>query len=319
MILDKRYPLKLFSHTELDNLLLQGDKDLVLITKKDNGQFYNDFNDNFKSQVEKLPFGNLKKTILDIYNRNKIYVLISSNKPETGIVSRVMMDSANSCVGIGLLNAELDINLKTGLSSSSHELIYGVYQGLIRCACISSKNELVKDTDLNKLLSTYFYLLILTSLGKIDIYNNKQKHFIHIVCLFMYYKHFIGMHNGIIRTLIKKSFTDDKLGDIYLEFEPRLDIVEKYSTIKDIAKVLIDTKIIIENPNSINMAFIKKLKLSGFYSIIGSLDLLICMAIISKYPSELYSKTNFSKIQDAIEQLFLKNYINNLKYSSLIL
>lgn len=313
------FPPRHFAPTHIDPMLLKGPKQALLLPKSEkNKEIYQNFNNQFFLFLSKLPKNNVKNVITDLYNKDKIYILISSTKPETGIVSRVFIDNQNKCLGVGLLSAELDINLKTGESNSIDECVYGAYQGIIRAASIVHKDQIKQDDDIHKLLATYFYLTILKSLGKTAVYSNKQKNFIYAVCLYAYYRHYLDEHPSKVKSHIEKQFKNEKLLDFYDEFEPRFKELEKYTSTKDLPKMFIDTKSLVENPNTINMMIIRNLKLSGYYSLVGPLDLLMSMCILSKYPTEQYTRYSFvsEKIQNAFESLMIKNYINKIKYDS---
>ncbi|MFW6219399.1 MAG: hypothetical protein ACOCZ5_00795 [bacterium] len=312
--INRAYPPKYFSDTDINKLLLKGDKNLILLRKsKETLPIYNRLNEDIKLYLSKLPNSIAKKIVNDLYNRDKIYIVTSTSKTETGVISRAFMD--NKLMGIGLISNELDIDLKTGESSDIDECIYAAYQGMIRASCVLFQDKIKKDHDLNKLLSTYFYLVVLRALGKTNIYSEKQKNFIYITCLFAYYRHYLDMNPNMIYSIIEKHYKDENLLKFYDEFKPSLKLIERYKDIKDLPKMFIDVKIMSDNPNTVNMQLIRNLKISGYYSLIGPLDLLVSMAILSKYPTNLYTRyALFEKMQDAIEKIFDKNYMSKVKY-----
>lgn len=310
---------KYFANSGINSILNKGDSNIGVIVKSDqNKSIYDQFNNDFKMFLNKLPNNIAKNTIDDLYNRNQIYIGVPTSKSDNGLVSRAIVDDGGRCLAVVLINTELGIDVKTGNTTSIDECVYGAYRGAIRAASITQQNSIKQNKDLHKLLSTYFYLTVLKSLGKLAVYSNKQKYFLYIVCLYVYYRHYLEEHFDATKSIIKKRLDSEKLSDYYDEFEDKFELIKKYSSAKDLPKVLIDSKVIVENPNSINMIFIKNLKLAGYYSLIGPLDLLLCMAILSKYPTELYTQYAYTsdKVQNAIEQIYYKKYISSLKFDT---
>ncbi|MFW5799508.1 MAG: hypothetical protein ACOCV8_01735, partial [Spirochaetota bacterium] len=144
--INRAYPPKYFSDTDINKLLLKGDKNLILLRKsKETLPIYNRLNEDIKLYLSKLPNSIAKKIVNDLYNRDKIYIVTSTSKTETGVISRAFMD--NKLMGIGLISNELDIDLKTGESSDIDECIYAAYQGMIRASCVLFQDKIKKDHD----------------------------------------------------------------------------------------------------------------------------------------------------------------------------
>lgn len=313
---------KYFSNTEINSILNKGDSNIGIIVKSEqNKSIYNEFNSQFKMFLNKLPNNHAKQTVDDLYNRDQIFIGIPTNNVEYGLVSRSIIDNRDRCLAVVLINSGLDIDVKTGKTNSVDECIYGAYQGAIRAASIINQNSIKQNKKLHKLISTYFYLTVLKCLGKLTVYNTKQKYFMYIVCLYIYYRHYLSERFDATKSIIKKRLDEENLSKYFDEFESQFENIKKYDSAKDLAKVLIDSKVVVENPNTINMIFIKNLKLSGYYALIGPLELLLSMAILSKYPSELYTQYTYTndKIQNAIEQLYYKTYITQIKYDTSLL
>lgn len=319
MSINRAFPPRYFSDTDVNRILLQGDRNVTLLTKSEqNREIYDNFNQQFYLFLNKLPNNSARKVVTDLYNRDLIYILISSSRHETGIVSRAFIDNQGRCYGVGLLNAELDIDIRTGDVSNVDECVYAAYQGLIRASSIIFKDNIKRDHDLHKLLATYFYLVILKGLGRLSVYSQKQKNFIYLICIYAYYRHYLDENPRAIKSIIEKRFRSEGLIEYYDEFEKSFSLLEKYKSVKDLPRMLIDTKVLVENPNSINMSLMRNLKMSGYYSLIGPLELLLSMAILSKYPTDLYTRSSYAgeKLQNSIETIFMRNYINKIRFGS---
>ena len=313
--IDKVFPNKFFTKTSIDNLITKG-QSIDAFYKKTPGPdpIYDNFNKQYTLFLSKLPNSTLKNITSHVFNRGFVFMAVPASKVETGLNCRIICDN-NYVYGYLLLSPQLGIDVSSGDVQNIDEAIYATYQGIIRSAILLFSNEIKKDKDLHKLLSTYFYLVVLKALGKENLYSEKQKNFLHIICLYAYYRCFTQERAPAVKSIIKKHFADQKLIEYFDEFEPRFKDIEKYSDIKDLPKMFIDSKLIIEPPNTITLNLIKSLKLSGYYSLIGPLDMLVSMAILSKYPTDLYTRYSLAndKMQDAIETIISK-YMNKIKF-----
>jgi hypothetical protein len=138
---------------------------------------------------------------------------------------------------------------------------------------------------------------------------------VHILTIYIYYKHYLKEKHPYILTILQRDY-GKFIGKEYIEeFLPVLEKMKDYTSLKDFPKMLIDAKVINESPNIIIMSLLKLLKPMGFYSLIGPLDYLIPLVIITKYPVEFIGSkapTN-DKIQNAVEEIMTK-YMNTVKY-----
>ena len=312
---NRSFPIKKFNKSSIDAVIEKGSTLSAVMPKSEQyKEVYDNFNEQFKLYLSKLPNSKMKQQVTLVFNRGLIYLGTTTSNSQSGIYCRPLQDNTHTYAYV-LLTNQVDIDLKTGDVKNIDEAIFSSYQGIIRDTIISFKEPIKKDIDLNKLLATYFYLTVLKALGKENIYNEKQKNFIYIVCLYAYYRSFLEQRAGAAQSIIERHFRNESLLQYYEEFLPRFKDIDKYSEIKDLPKMLIDAKIIIEPPNSIMMFLIKSLKLNGFYSLIGSLDLLVSMAILSKYPTEMFTRYSLTseKIQNNIEDIIIK-YSAKIKY-----
>jgi hypothetical protein len=313
---ETKFPPLYFSDSSMNRVLSEKEIKIVIFKKTDtNKHVYDNFNEDFHLYLSKLPNNNVKHYVSDLYNKNQIYIGISTIKDD-GVFVRVAYDK-DKLVGIILDSADLEINIRDGHSSKIDDCIYSSYFGLMRAATILNKEKIRQDKDLHKLLSTYIYLMFMKSIGKTTVYNQKQKMFINIVCMYAYYKHFLKEKHAYIKKVIHDHFKTIKMLEVYEEFEPRMDDLERYNDIKDIPKMFIDTRALIENPNQIILSLLRTLKTSGFYCFTGPLDQLIGLVVTTKYPFSIFSKDCLvnEEIHNGVEEI-MKKYVESIKFDT---
>jgi predicted MPP superfamily phosphohydrolase len=79
--------------------------------------------------------------------------------------------------------------------------------------------------------------------------------------------------------------------------------------------MLIDAKLWNENPRIFIISLIKILKPFGFYCLMGPLDYLVSLVIVSRYPTDFFSKKSVvnDKIQSAVEEIIV-GYMDKINY-----
>jgi len=313
--LNKQFQSSFFSDTDVNTILSTDELKIFIIERDKEGlPIYDTFNQDFSKYLAKMPNNIVKSNCLDLLNKNLIFLGIAKTKPDNVIV-RTFITSDNKFAGVALDSQQLGIDPTTGASDSIDECIYATYFGLVRSAVVINKTEIRQNKDLHKLLTTYLYLLFLKAIGSDKLYSEKQKVFVHILSIYIYYKHYLKERHPYILTILKRDY-DNFIGKEYLEeFLPVLEKMKNYSSLKEFPKMLIDSKIIKESPNIVTMSLLKMLKPMGFYSLIGPLDYFIPLVVITKYPVEFISTkapTN-DKIQDAVEEI-ISTYIDKIKY-----
>lgn len=313
--LNKQFQSSFFSDTDVNTILSVDELKIFIIERDKEGlSIYDTFNQDFSKYLAKMPSNIVKSNCLDLLNKNLIFLGIAKTKPDNVIV-RTFITSDNKFAGVALDSQQLGIDPTTGAADSIDECIYATYFGLVRSAVVLNKVDIRQNKDLHKLLSTYLYLLFLKAIGSDKLYSEKQKTFVHILSVYIYYKHYLKERHPYILTILKRDYDNFISKEYFEEFLPVLENMKNYSSLKEFPKMLIDSKIIKESPNIITMSLLKMLKPMGFYSLIGPLDYFIPLVIITKYPVEFISNkapTN-DKIQDAVEEIMSK-YIDKIKY-----
>ena len=313
--LNKNYQPSFFSDTDVNALLSSDEQKILIITRdKDGLPIYDTFNQDFSKYLSKMPNNAVKENCRNLLNKNLIFLGEAKLKPDN-VVVRPFITTGNQLAGLALDSQQLGVDPTTGAAESIDECIYATYFGLVRSAVLINKTEIRQNKDLHKLLSTYLYLLFLKVIGSDKLYSEKQKALVHILSIYIYYKHYLKERHSYILSILQRDY-DKFIGKEYLEeFLPTLDKIQSYTSLKEFPKILIDTKVINESPNVITMSLLKMLKPMGFYSLVGPLDYFIPLVITTKYPVEFIgtkAPTN-DKIQNAVEEIMLK-FIDKIKY-----
>lgn len=313
--LNKYFQSSFFSDTDINTILSTDELKIFIIERDKEGlPIYDTFNQDFSKYLAKMPNNIVKSNCLNLLNKDLIFLGIAKTKLDNVIV-RTFITSDNKFAGVALDSQQLGIDPTTGAADSIDECIYATYFGLVRSAVVINKSEIRQNKDLHKLLTTYLYLLFLKAIGSDKLYSEKQKVFVHILSIYIYYKHYLKERHSYILTVLKRDYNNFINKEYLEEFLPALEKMKNYSSLKEFPKMLIDSKIIKESPNIVTMSLLKMLRPMGFYSLIGPLDYFIPLVIITKYPVEFISNkapTN-DKIQDAVEEIISK-YIDKIKY-----
>lgn len=313
--LDKNFQINFFADTDVNSILRSSEQKIFILEKTEkNKSIYNTFEEDFSNFLAKLPNNYVKTQMKNLQNRNLIFLGIAKIKPDN-VIARPFITTDDKLAGIALDSQQLGVDPTSGSTDSIDECVYAAYFCLIRATVFIHKTSIRQNKDLHKLLSTYLYMLFLKAIGSDKIYSEKQKALVHILSIYIYYKHYLKERHNYILTILERDYSKF-IGKEYLdEFLPTLDKIQNYTSIKDFPKMLIDLKVINESPNVFLMSLLKILRPMGFYCLIGPLDYFISLVVIAKYPVDFIgSKTPTSeKIQNAVEEIIV-GYMDKNKY-----
>lgn len=313
--LNKRFQPQSFNKSPADNILITPEKKIsVVYHRPENKHSYENFNDQFGLFLSKLPNNNVKRYVHNLYNKKIIFMGDVQGNDNNEIFARVLLTN-NKLSGVVLNKDNLDIDLHTGDTNRIDDCIYATYFGLIRAAILTNSSKIRSDKDLHKLLTTYLYLMFIKIIGKNSIFSKKQKDILHLVCIYIYHICFFNEKHTYVLSIIKRDYKDVTNKEIFDEFFEMINDNKGYSNIKDIPKLLIDLKLYFKDPKQSYMTMIQMLKPIGFYTFVGPLDQFIASMILTKYPTDLFSRNGVTnqKIHDSVEDIICK-YISKLSY-----
>lgn len=315
----KKSFIKNFADSDIDKILVSGESDATYFKKTSpgNNTLYEKFNQDISMFLSKLPTSPAKKYVTELFNRDLIYLGSMQIAKNEGFFSKLVVDTDDKLKAIILDVRDLDIDIKTGDTKNIDDCIYASYFSFIKASVILNKALVRNDKELLDYLAQYFYLLIMYTIdAKSNISSPKQKSFTRIICYYAFYRYFLKETFASSVRIIKKSFEKEK--DVFDEFEPRLKEIEKYVSIKDIPKMLIDTKVLVFDPNTFIVNLLRKFKQYGFYCVLGPLDMFVAFTITSKYPFELFTENSSlnTDLQTKIEDILIK-YMRKVKFSSI--
>lgn len=315
-LLKSEFEPKYFNNSEIEKLMKENeDKVLLTLRTPENDKSYSSFDNDFSTYLDKLPNSPLKTAVSFLFNKKMVFIGAHKTKDVTTI-SRVLLTKNEKLAGVVLNSYALDISLSTGSCPQIDECINGAYLGIIRGAIISNKQEVKKDVELHKLITSFLFLLILKIIGRQISVLSLQKQLLHLICIYLFYKQYLEEKHLKIIHLIEKNYVGDLITkEDYESFKSYLDKMQPFTSFKDIPRIVNDFNLSQTSPQQLTMQIIKIVSKNGFYALIGSLDNLIASAIISKYPTELISRgfNANSEIQDKLETK-VEKYINKLKY-----
>jgi len=313
--INKIFQPKFFSDSSI-NVTLRGDEQKIFIiprTEK-NAEIYENFSKDFSDYLMKLPNGIVKDCCRKLLNNNLIFLGIAKTKPDN-VVVRLLITNEDKFAGITLDSQQLGIDPITGITDSIDECIYASYFGFIRSVILINKNSIRQNKDIHKLLTTYLYLLFIKAFGADKIYSEKQRILLHLLTIYIYYRHYLKEKHDYVLSIIQNRYTKIIDREYIEEFLPTLEKMKSYNDIRDFSKMVVDCKIVNESPNFLTINLLKMLKPMGFYCLIGPLDYFITFVILAKYPITFIGNKipNNEKLQNSIEGI-IEKYIDNIKY-----
>jgi hypothetical protein len=309
---------KTFAKSDIDNILISKEAGFVyfLKTEEKYKPMYDQFNQDFSLYLSKLPNHAAKKYVSEIFGRNLIYLGLNQLAKTEGFFSRAVVNDEDGLKGIVLDIKDLDIKMNTGETKNIDDCIYASYFSFLKAVTVANKMVIRNDEKLHEMLAQYLYLLVISSMdSKSTINTPKQKFFVKIICYYAFYRYFIKERHPLTIKILRNIFDDGK--DLFEEFEPRFKDIEKYDSVKDIPKMLIDSKVLIIDPNTFIINLVKKYRQYGFFCILGSLDMFIAFIITCKYPFELFSDAGAlnSDLQNKIED-HMVYYMKKIKFGT---
>lgn len=316
--LSKEYNPKFFNSNAIETLLKENENKVILVLRSgDNLKAYEIFDKDFSAYLEKLPQTPMKRTVGSLFNKQMVFYGTAKSTDITTL-SRVLITKNEKLAGIVLNAYSLDISVSKGETPQIDEAIYATYSGLIRAGIIINKQEVRKDYELHKLISSYIFLLFLKILGRYLSITPQQKLFLHVICVYLFYKQFMEEKHVSIIKIIQKQYVGDIIDKtIYETFEDNLEKLMPFTSFKDFPRVVQDLNLATVNAQQVLMLMIKSIDKQGFYSLIGSLDSLVSIILLSKYPTELISRGIMvnNEIQEKIEQK-VEKLINKISYDN---
>ena len=303
-------------NSTLKDILITDETDITSYKKTGNvgKEIYKKFNEDYLLYLSKLPNNNVKKYVSEVFNRDLIYFGQNQLVKNVGLnFAKVVIDD-NKLRKINLDTKEFGIDLRTGECKNIDDCIYATYFAFIRFAVVANRTNIKKDDKLQKLLAQYLYQIFMSVIDTSKVDTSKQKFYIKMVSYYIFYKHFIRETSAATIKILKKIFKDDK--DLLDEFKPMFKDIEKYKSVKDFAKILLDTHVFPVDPNVFSINLLRKYKQYAFYCIYGSLDMFIAFSIITKYPFELFENipTINTTLQESIEKEMI-SYMRKVKYN----
>ena len=277
-------------------------------------EIYKKFNEDYLLYLSKLPNNNVKKYVNEVFSRDLVYFGHNQLTKNVGLNFAKVVADHDKLYKISLDTKEFGIDLKTGECKNIDDCIYATYFAFIRFAIVANRTNIKKDDKLQKLLAQYLYQIFMSVIDTSKVDTGKQKFYIKMLSYYVFYKHFIRETSAATIKILNGIFKDEK--DLIDEFKPLFKNIDKYTSVKDFAKILLDTNVLQIDPNVFSINLLRKYKQHAFYCIYGSLDMFTAFSIITKYPFELFENipTINNTLQENIEKEIV-SYMRKVKYN----
>lgn len=309
---DALYPTKSVSGVdENQHPIFKAEKRILVLSKNDpvGKKVYDKFYQDLGTYILKLPNSPSKDAVDMAFQRGIIYLGRNSSGTRTGVIGTVVIHSGK-LAGIVVDVTELDIDTRTGETSNIDMCFYATYFELIRAAVIHSEKSIMNDEKLHRMVTKYLMFLLLRLVGTGVNLTDKQKIFLEAITKYFYYRFMLMYRHPQARELTLIGF-DKAISKEIDHFMPNL---EKYMTMRDVFKAMVDYGITNEPPSVMIMKALSKFKTFVFYAFTSSLDYLVALAVVSKYPVSFLSGAHInSDIQTELENQLTK-YFRSVTY-----
>ena len=302
---------KITTSSDTAQVVFKLEKDIMLLGRKHPTAqvIYKRFYEDLLLYCSKMSSSTAKYHIESILNRNLVFIGNVSSSSKSGVVG-TFVENKNKLAGIILEASELGIDVVTGITSNIDQCFFATYFQLIRSAVVLQEKVIVKDSDLHKNVCRYLNLLCIKFIGSNINLNDKQKQYLEILTTYFYFRFMLNKHHEQAKELSTAPFSNE----VKSEVQFLITRLSKYTHMKDIFKAFIDFNITNESPNLLIMKALSKFKSFTFYSFTTSLDYLIALSIVSKYPADFCSTSLVNNsLQDQIEKSFEK-YLKDIQY-----
>jgi hypothetical protein len=299
----------------LKDILLSKPTSFIFILKDEEHKVpYDQFNSDFEMYLSKLPNNNVKKYVMEVFNRDLIYLGSNQISKNVNVYFSKIEASGDRMKKIVLDLKEFDININTGETKNIDECIYATYFSFIRFAVLTNRTIIKNDDKLQEKLAQYFYQIMVSVSDTKNINTPKQKFFFKLVAYYAFYRHFIRETSAMTIKNLRNIFKKDK--EYFNEFKNSFKEIDKYKTVKDFPKMLIDTNVLKVDPNTFSINLLRKYKQLGFYCIYGSLDMFTAFTVITKYPFEMFARVPVinTSLQKEVEEIMI-GYMRKVKFA----
>lgn len=315
--LSRDFKPQFFNTSEIETLLKNNEEKVIInVRTKESKAAYDTFDADYSAYLNKLPASNMKKYVSELFNRRLVFIGVNQNKDLTTF-SRILITKTDKVAGIVLNGYSLDISPEKGTTPQIDNCIFATYVGLIRAALIINRQEVKRDFEFHKIITSYLYILLLKTLSRqISVSASNQKSLLHIITVYLFYRQFMQEKHSRAIHYLEKYYVGDLIDKMdYEAYKSDVERLEPYISFKDLPRIFQDYGLASNNHQQIMMHIIKTFDRIGYYALIGSLDNLVSSFIISGYPTDIVPGS-FSANKDLHEKLEkgIEKYINKLSF-----
>lgn len=291
-----------------DSLLIKLEKLFLILPRSEGIEVYKNFDDQIKTYLSKIS-GPSKDVVSQLLDRGAILMLINSKK-SSNILGAKSSTPDSKLLFVGGECSIFDVEITNGDIGNIEELVNQLYYQFIRHV-IDTTPEIQKNQDIHPLLIQWYVFLLLKSL-RIPTLVDKKVEVLKYITGIMYYKHFLNMDPYLAKEK-SLSLVDSRFQKEIESIVPDVFIL-KYTDIKDIIKLIIDTKLAFDTPNNLTYHMLNSLKVVSFLSITSTFSHLLASIIASLSSIDFYKPLLINKpIQEHIENI-LTPYFTKVKY-----
>ncbi len=297
---------------EENNSIFKEEKNILILSKNKTKTklVYDQFLHDLSSYNMKMSEDPCKSAVNILLNRKLIFLGRNSFKNSQDIIGTIIVKNNKLC-GVVLDVVESEIDISTGLTSSIDQSYYNIYFEFIRSVIICFQKEILKDNNINKLICKYLTNLNLKLIGSEHNLNEKQKLFLEYLIIYFVQRFMFMKDHHLSKEYVANQIKDTKLKK---EIEYNLEFIKRYSDMKDIFKAMVDFNVINSSPKVLILKCLTKFKKFKFYALTSSIDYLISLIIISKYPHNFWASVAINSNISSLLENIIKEYYSKMKF-----
>jgi len=273
---------------------------------------YDHFYQSIGTFIEKVPNAPARNAVSKLYERRIIFLGRDVTIPaKTGIIGSYLINKTKFA-GVILDTVELEIDAESGETSNIDSCFYASYFEFLRAASAIHSARIKEDRRFHEYLIKYLFYIYLRLIGVNVNLNTKQKDLLNILCSYFFYRFLVGIQHQLAKETVYKTIPKD----FQKEVDSLVSRLEKYTGMRDIFKGLVDFRLTSESPPALMIKALSRFKPTVFYALTSSLDYLISVAVVSKYPMGILRNVAVSnELQSSIEE-FMIPLINQVKFDT---
>jgi hypothetical protein len=306
-------PISFTLEKDSESLIIQAEKYFIGVKKEsdDEKEIYANFEQQILTYLDKVhaPYVDVVRNCV---KRDILFIMRNTSKNNNTLSARYIHN--DKLMAIGLECTLLDIDPLSGLISNVEETIMAIYYSYISSTCTIFNSEIIKNFSLHEKVINYYTFMLIKAL-KVPPLVEKKVELIKFIVGIMYYKFFVKLDFNLAKEKALRVVSNQ----FQAEFDDFKDIklLDKYTTIKDITKALVDLKVLFTNTNELMYNWVSSLKTISLLSVTDNFEFLIAGIIASQYSTDILKPLLLNRSLQQQVELSIQPFYDRVGFDSI--